>query len=92
MSAVRSFLDLSTAHLSKEDRTLLDACAGHDTGEVLCAMTPYGWFAFACEERPQISDTLWTLFQAARQRGCDHLLFDQDAPELDDFAVFDWEI
>ncbi|MCR0984046.1 DUF5983 family protein [Roseomonas populi] len=91
MSVVRSFLDLSNAHLSNEDRVLLDACAGHDTGELLCASTPYGWFVFACEERPQVSDTLWTLFQQARQCGRDYLLFDRDAAEIDGFPVFGWE-
>ena len=90
MSAVRCFLDLSTAHLSDEDRALLDACAGHDTGEVLCARTPYGWFVFASEERPEISDTLWGLFQAARGQGCEYLLFDRDAPMLEDLATFEW--
>ena len=91
MSAVRQFLDLSNAHLSNEDRALLDACAGHDAGELLCASTPYGWFVFACEERPQISDTLWALFQEARQHDCEYLLFDRDAASLDGFPVFDWE-
>ncbi|MDU7519862.1 MAG: hypothetical protein E7K72_00475 [Roseomonas mucosa] len=91
MSLVRRFLDLSNAHLANEDRALLDACAGHDTGELLCATTPYGWFVFACEERPQISDTLWALFQEARQHGCEYLLFDRDAVEIDGFLVFDWE-
>jgi hypothetical protein len=43
---------------SREGQALLEACAGHDTGELLCASTPYGWFVFACEERPEISDTL----------------------------------
>ena len=41
MSAVRRFLDLSNAHLSNEDRALLEACSGHDAGELLCASTPY---------------------------------------------------
>ena len=91
MSVVRRFLDLSSAHLSRKDRALLDACAGHDAGELLCATTPYGWFVFACEERPQISDTLWALFQEARQHGCEYLLFDRDAATLDGFPVFDWE-
>lgn len=91
MSVVRRFLDLSNAHLTKEDRALLEACAGHDTGELLCATTPYGWFVFACEERPQISDTLWALFHEARQHGCEYLLFDRDAASLDGFPVFDWE-
>ena len=91
MSVIRRFLDLSNAHLTNEDRALLDACAGHDTGELLCATTPYGWFVFACEERPQISDTLWALFQEARQHGCEYLLFDRDAASLDGFPVFDWE-
>ncbi|MCG7353735.1 XF1762 family protein [Roseomonas mucosa] len=91
MSAVRRFLDLSNAHLSNEDRALLDACAGHDTGELLCASTPYGWFVYACEERPLISDTLWALFQEARRHGCGYLLFDRDAASLDGFPVFDRE-
>ena len=92
MSVVRHFLDLSNAHLSNEDRVLLEACAGHDTGELLCASTPYGWFVFACEERPRNPDTLWGLFQAARQRGCDYLLLDCDAAKIDGVPVFDWEV
>ena len=91
MSVVRRFLDLSNAHLTNQDRALLNACAGRDTGELLCATTPYGWFVFACEERPQISDTLCALFQEARQHGCEYLLFDRDAAEIDGFPVFDWE-
>ena len=91
MSVVRRFLDLSNAHLTNEDRSLLDACAGHDTGELLCSSTPYGWFVFACEERPLISDTLWALFEEARQHDCEYLLFDRDAASLEGFPVFDWE-
>ncbi|WP_198382176.1 hypothetical protein [Roseomonas sp. KE2513] len=91
MNAIRHFLDLSNAHLANQDRALLEACAGHDAGELLCASTPYGWFVFACEERPQISDTLWALFEEARRHGCEYLLFDSDAASLDGFPVFDWE-
>ncbi len=91
MSAVRQFLDLSTAHLTAADRALLEACAGHDRGEVLCAGTPYGWFLYANSERPDISDTLWALMVEARDRGCDYLLFDADGRALEDFPTVDWD-
>ena len=82
---------LNAAAWTHYSYALLDACAGHDTRELLCSSTPYGWFVFACEERPQISDTLWALFEEARQHGCEYLLFDRDAAGLEGFPVFDWE-
>lgn len=92
MTHVRRFLDLSTAHLSPRDRACLEASAlAGEQGEVSCGAMPYGWFVYACDDRPDISDTLWALMVEARRLGCDYLLFDADAQALPDFPCFDWE-
>ncbi|MHB0667100.1 DUF5983 family protein [Roseomonas mucosa] len=92
MTHVRRFLDLSTAHLSPRDRACLEASAlSGEQGEVSCGAMPYGWFVYAYDERPDISDTLWALMVEARRQDCDYLLFDADAQALPDFPCFDWE-
>lgn len=92
MSAVRRFLDLSTAHLSLEDRVCLDRSADHAAPpNVSCGIMPFGWFVYAHDDRPEVSDPLWALMQEARRQGCDYLLFDRDAATLDGFPSFDWD-
>ncbi|GAV37019.1 hypothetical protein ROTAS13_04709 [Roseomonas sp. TAS13] len=92
MNPVRRFLDLSTVHLAPEDHACLTASAlAGVRGEVCCGTMPYGWFVYADEDRPDISDTLWALMMEARARGCDYLLFDADAQPLTGFPCFDRE-
>ena len=54
----------------------------------------YGWFVYAHDERccEGISDVLWTIFERARALECAYVLFDADAPILDDLPVFQEEL
>lgn len=92
---IRSFLDLSTAHLSQEDRLFLEFSANPGSLGGLAAMAgTYGWFVYAHDEHccEGISDALWAIFQRARALGCAYVLFDADAPIVDDLPVFEEEV
>lgn len=92
---IRSFLDLSTAHLSQEDRLFLEFSANPGSLDGLAAMAgTYSWFVYAHDERccEGISDALWAIFQRARALGCGYVLFDADAPIVDDLPVFEEEV
>lgn len=99
-AAVRRFLDASTAHLSAEDRALLDACAGPggggegDGAAVLCGAMPHGWFVHADEGEdrgPRLTPGLAALMDEARRHGCEYILLDADAPVLPGLAVHEDE-
>lgn len=87
--AVRHFLDLSTAHLARDDRACLQASSDpHGDVRVYCTATPHGWFLYAHQDRPDVSENLWELMVEARRRGCEYLLFDRDAEVLAGLATF----
>ncbi len=91
---VRSFLDLSTAHLQQADRLFLESSANPGSLGGLTAMAgTYGWFVYAHDDRSceGISDVLWAIFERARALGCEYVLFDADAPILQDLPVFEEE-
>lgn len=87
MPNIRNFLDLSTMHLSKDARDLLDE---------LCVNASFGYFVWAPTDAPipgtdQPNDEarpehwppdLWRVMAYARANGCDYILFDADA-EID---------
>ena len=93
---IRSFLDLSSGHLSEETWAWLDA---ETTGEkvrsfgpsaqvVLASGMRYGWFVYADEEPGEgIPEDLTAVFRLARQRGCEYVLFDCDAIPLEDLPI-----
>ena len=91
---IRRFLDLSTTHLQQADRLFLEFSANPGSLDGLAAMAgTYGWFVYAHDERccEGISDVLWAIFERARALGCDYVLFDADAPILEDLPVFEDE-
>ena len=93
-SPIRRFLDLSTAHLQQADRLFLEFSANPGSLGGLAAMAgTYGWFVYAHDERccEGISDALWAIFEQARALGCDYVLFDADAPILENLPIFEGE-
>ena len=91
---IRRFLDLSTAHLQPADRLFLEFSANPGSLSGVAAMAgTYGWFVYAHDDRccEGISDALWAIFERARAVGCDYVLFDADAPVLEDLPVFEDE-
>ncbi|MET8680972.1 hypothetical protein ABZW18_26175 [Streptomyces sp. NPDC004647] len=86
---IRSFLDLSTAHLRKESRADLNSYEG-----VVAYKTTYGWLVYASEDADLAEGDDWPsellpLVKLARANGCEYILFDADAPETDALPTFD---
>jgi hypothetical protein len=89
MAEVRSYLDLSTAHLRESTRDMLDemgsfAAAGSPPS-FMVAPTGYGWFVSASpadnerNDNEDVPDDLWAAMTHAKANGADHILFDRDA-------------
>lgn len=86
---VRSFLDLSTAHLRQETLANL---ASYD--DVVAHKTEYGWLMYASEEADFTEGGDWPpellpIVELARAHECTYILFDSDAPETDALPTFD---
>ena len=93
---IRSFLDVSSGHLSPETWAWLDAettsekvrSFGPSAQVVLASGMRYGWFVYANEEPAEgIPADLDAVFRVARQRGCEYVLFDCDAIPLEDLPI-----
>lgn len=93
MADVRKFLDMSTGHLTPEDKAWLDETTWNTEGGLTynhCDKTGYGWFMYAYDDRPdRMSDNLWSLCEKARDMECSYILFDADAEELEDHPFYD---
>jgi len=93
MANVRRFLDISTAHLSEEDKALLDSFAAPDSRlGPMTVSTCYGWWMYAiddCYEDNCLSDNLTRICKHARKNGCDYILFDCDAETDEELPVFE---
>lgn len=87
---IRSFLDLSSGHLSPETQAWLDAQLADDllrapenapAAMIAGGKTRYGWFVYAPED---VSDglpkDLMIVLRKAREQGAEYVLLDCDAP------------
>ena len=93
---IRSFLDLSSGHLSPETWTWLDA---QTTGEAVRGLGPsaqavlagsmrHGWLVYADEDPGEtIAADLAAVFRVTRQRGCEYVLFDSDVDPMEDLPI-----
>ena len=82
MATVRNFLDVSTAHLSDDDRAFL--------ADDSPAETDFGWFSYVHSERPDgMSDQLWAILRLAASHECSWILFDEDSAESDELPILD---
>lgn len=99
----RSFLDLSTAHLTSTTRERLDQVAEYGTAVMEGLPTVYshpdgcGWLVYVPPEDDHYAgaapDLLYVLAYA-REQDCDYVLFDRDAlidPNLPDFTELENE-
>lgn len=92
---VRTFLDLSTGHLTPRTRRDLETRAVVDL-PFAGGPTRYGWFAYAHDENSgvggdQIHSDLWACMCFARTLGCDYLMFDCDAEVIAELPYFEDE-
>lgn len=87
---LRIFLDLSTAHLNKEDRDYLSTSNAEFQW---VAKTPYGSFVYADEENGSgdIPDNLFAIMKKAREMQAEYILFNCDAATWPDLEIFDDE-
>ena len=93
MPDIRTFLDLSTAHLPEQMCDRLDAIPG-----VVAHQTVYGWL-MQVPDQPgdpdehdgaEVPDVLLTIQAFARTAGCAYVLFDADADRIDALPTWDW--
>lgn len=92
---VRTFVVVSTAHLTETTARSLDStpasawpCAGGPYGE-------YGWFVYAHDENcgagpVPIPDDLFGVMTWGRKQGFHYILFDCDGDVVDDLPSHDW--
>jgi hypothetical protein len=89
---VRRFLDLSTAHLRPETRSLWMECfcAKSFPGTVLIG--EHGWMLHVPERNTdwdyRCGAELFAIFDKARSLSCDYVLFDADGSMIDGLPVF----
>ena len=91
---VDRFGDVSTAHLSPEDRALLTRYIETEGADGLsCLVGPYGWLVNASSElraAEHASPGLAAILAAARAQGCAYVLFDRDGLPIDGVQTFDF--
>lgn len=89
----RKILVLSTSHVTEETKDLLDSDLPLDQWPVSGGpYGDYGWFMYAHEDPDdeKIPAELRVVFAFARANGCDNVLFDCDADQVDGLPTYDW--
>ncbi|GIM94373.1 hypothetical protein Ato02nite_061660 [Paractinoplanes toevensis] len=88
---IRTFLDLSTAHLQPQTCDELDSYPG-----VIAYQTTYGWLMYAPQDATGLARAhdwppeLLPIMKLAREHDCAYVLFDGDADQSYLLEVFDW--
>lgn len=95
--SLRSFLDLSSGHLSQETWTWLDAQLADEklrdpmnehAAQIAGGKTRYGWLVYAPEDvAAGLPDDLTAILLDARQKGAEYVLFDCDAAIKADYPI-----
>ncbi|WP_439398577.1 hypothetical protein ACRQ5Q_14750 [Bradyrhizobium sp. PMVTL-01] len=88
--SLRTFMDLSTTHLSPKTRGIMEKVAGEFALNHWVAATPYGWFVYCDEENAEdnLPKDLFECMTYARKNGADYILFDHDANALTDLPTY----
>ncbi len=92
---LRTFVVISTAHLTEQTARYLDRTAAKDWPCVGGPYGEYGWLVYAheinCDVDPDaIPADLFAVMAWAREQDVHHILFDCDGPAVDDLPVHDW--
>ncbi len=92
-ATVRSFLDLSTAHLPEHLGS--HGLSGHDG--VTASEPTYGWLMWVppdpqthADDHPDLPPEVLAIQRYARGLDCDYVRFDADADRVDDLPTWDW--
>jgi hypothetical protein len=95
---VRKFLDLSTAHLTEEQRLFGDRDGDRASwGDAIVDVRDYGFLLWVPDDPMEsaavtedgIPENLLAVQLYARKHDCDYVLFDADAEVDDDLPVFE---
>lgn len=94
---LRTFLDMSSGHLSPATWAWLDAQLADDrlrdpgnadAAQIAGGKTRYGWFVYAPEAVAEgLPEDLTGLLLEARRQGAEYVLLDCDAPPTADWPV-----
>lgn len=89
---IRKTLVLSTSHVTKATAKMLDSTPCSEWPAVGGPYGTYGWFFYAHDENcePLMPDDLFAVMTFANANGCDNVLFDCDALEVDGLPTYDW--
>lgn len=99
-AVVRTYMDVSTAHITRNDDRLLTA--GKEP--ILVDKLPYGYRVHIPTDEMNQSVTIWAtgaracgyseafidLIRAGYRLGCDFIILDGAAPVSDELPTFDW--
>ena len=92
-AVIRTFLDLSTAHLPEHLGS--HGLSGEDG--VTAYHLPYGWLMWVppdpdahAADHPDLPPEVLAVQRYARRCGCDFVLFDADADQVGDLPSWDW--
>jgi hypothetical protein len=96
---IRTFLSLSTAHLTPASRLRMDQWCGAidlsrrslspDGPPTLMAASDYGWFVYVTDDTEGLPADLADCIEYARNEDCAYILFDADAPEDTSMPTYD---
>ena len=90
------YLVLGTVHVCMKTADLLDTWAALEPSSrpLAVASTHYGWFIPTRmpeePDRQQIPKEVLAAMRFGCEQGCDYLLFDCDAGEIDGLTIFPW--
>lgn len=96
---VRRMMVCSTSHVDlldaqwlteQAEATVDHQKAGHPEPKFPVGATVYGWFFRAPPSDADFPEFLRGIIEAARNAGCDYVMLDRDAEELDGVPTFDW--
>lgn len=85
---ISKILTVSTAHINKSTRELLDQDVYEAWQVIAYPKGDYGWFIYAVEAGGAPPDLAMAM-QYVKQNGCDWLCLDQDGP-IEDLPIYEW--
>jgi hypothetical protein len=96
--AIEKYLDLSTAHLTDEDRKILEGPYPFGDYGPRLAVHEYGWICYLGEDgqfgedadQAGMSQHFVNIVRYAIGHGCSLINFDQDGPEIEELPTFEW--
>ena len=93
---IQQMLDVSTAHITREDSGVLVEWSRMDESPCLLASYEHGWWLHVWEEgcgpieQDALSESFLKILKLCRSLDISYLKLDSDGTEHDDLDVHDW--